>query len=329
MPTLAQHLRWRALSFAHRRVARAVLRTPPVPARGEGLVVLSMVGGRVLEPYLVAAKSLLRGLGGGRAVVIDDGTLSPADRAALARHMPGVEVLAIDSVDTGACPRGGTWERLLTILDLRADAYVVQVDSDTVTLGAIPEVVGAVRANRSFSLRGEPGAELADAAALAAALPPLPEPMHVQHAAERALPRLALPIAHPRYFRGCSGFAGFARSGGGRALAEAFSRENERLLGPERWGRWGSEQVTSNFVVANDPDPLLLPYDRYLNHTGETVPPDARFVHYLGEWRFNSGSYFDATRRAIRALAAADQGDEFGHRVSSENQEPAAVHGGA
>lgn len=306
MPSLADHLRWKAKAYAHRHIARAVLRTPPVPARGDGPVALSMIGARVVEPYLVAAKSLLRALGEGRAIALDDGTLSPADRATLERHLPGVEIRAAAEVDTGPCPRGGTWERLLAILDLRAGAYVVQLDSDTLTLGPIPEVREAIRANRSFSLRGEPDSALADARAFAARLPPLPEPMHVQHAAERALGRLAPPLGRPRYFRGCSGFAGFARGGEGRGLAEAFSRENARLLGAERWARWGSEQVTSNFVIANDPDPLLLPYDRYLNHTGAVPPADAAFVHYVGEWRFESRSYFEATRRAIRALAAAN-----------------------
>ena len=61
-------------------------------------------------------------------------------------------------------------------------------------------------------------------------------------------------------------FAGFAPSGEGRRIAEAFSREATALLGAERWAQWGSEQVTSNFVIANQPDPLLLPYDLSLIH---------------------------------------------------------------
>lgn len=304
MPTIREHLDWHLKGPIHRRVARGVLNTPPLPARGDGLILFSMLGSTALAPYLVAAKTLGRALGRGRAVVLDDGTLTPADRRALERHLPDVEIRHIGAVDTGPCPPGGTWERLLSILDLRAQAYVVQLDSDTLTLGEVPEVADAIRDNRSFSLRGEAGSTLLGLPDFVAGLPPRSEPMHVQHAAERTLGRLALPIERPRYFRGCAGFAGFAQREGGRALAEAFSAENQQVLGAERWAEWGTEQVTSNFLIANDPDPLLLPYDRYLNYGGEPLPADARFAHFLGTFRFTGTAYLTRTRAAIRALSA-------------------------
>src|SRR3546814_1079040 len=68
-------------------------------------------------------------------------------------------MVSIDDVDTGPCPRGGCWERLLTLLDMRADAYVIQLDSDTIALGDIPEVVEAITSNRSFTLLGDPDSE--------------------------------------------------------------------------------------------------------------------------------------------------------------------------
>ena len=183
------------------------------------------------------------------------------------------------------------FERLLTILDRRAGDYVIQLDSDTVTLGPLPEVAAAIDAGRSFSLRGEAAAGLMTVAAFVASLPHEPPPLHIQKATERQLDRLGLSDTH--YFRGCSGFAGFAPSGAGRGLAERFSAANEALLGKERWREWGTEQVTSNFVIANEPDPLLLPYGRYLNYWGEAVPADARLVHFDGR------AYLDATRAAI------------------------------
>src|SRR3546814_2103893 len=76
-------------------------------------------------------------------------------------------------------------------------------------------------------------------------------------------------LTNPRYVRGCAGFAGFARGGDARMLAETFSQEATRLLGAERWARWGSEQVASNMIVANDPNALLLPYDHYFNFWDE------------------------------------------------------------
>ncbi len=126
---------------------------------------------------------------------------------------------------------------------------------------------------------------------------------HVQSAMESALGELAIPgRSELGYIRGCSGFAGFAPSHSGRSLAEQFSGEAVRLLGATRWSQWGSEQVTSNFVIANEPDPLALPYERYLNFWNGPVPQGAALVHFIGTFRFHRGAYSAATRQAIAAL---------------------------
>lgn len=309
-------LHWRLRQWHHRSVARRVLETPPVVPSADGPILFSMTGSRVLLPFLVAAKSLHAGLGRGRFVVLDDGTLSAEERAIVAFHLGAPEIRSAREVDTGPCPRGGTWERLLTILDLRTGDYVIQFDSDTVTRGPLPEVEAAIAAARSFTLRGEAGAELHDAGAFARSRPPLDYSgrIHVQDAIEAVIDHVRVPgLDAPRYVRGCSGFAGFAPGGPGRALAEAFSREAERLVGAARWREWGTEQVTSNFVIANEPDPLLLPYDRYLNFWNEGLPEGRRFVHFIGTWRFSGGAYLRETRAAIERLGAggsAEAADE-------------------
>lgn len=289
------------------RAARAVLDTPPVVPANDGLVLFSMIGTRVLLPYLVAIKSLHARLKRGRIVILDDGTLTADDRAILAVQLGDPRILAIADVDTGPCPRGGTWERLLTILDIRANDYVIQLDSDTVTAGDVPEILGAIAANRSFTLRGDPDSRLIGFSEIAALTDDdafLNNPAaHVQGAIECGLDRIALPgIAAPLYVRGCSGFAGFARGGDGRKLAEAFSIEATKLLGTKRWAEWGTEQVTSNMIIANEPDALLLPYDRYLNFWDRGIPADARFLHFIGSCRFNGTAYIDAARDAVAAL---------------------------
>ena len=291
----------------HARQARAVLDTPPAIPRDDGVILFSMIGTRVLLPYLVAAKSLQARLGCGRFVILDDGSLTARDLSLLDIHLGAPEVRHIGAVDTGPCPRGGTWERLLTLLDLRRDAYVIQLDSDTVTVGELPEVAAAVRTGSSFTLRGGADAEilpLAEAARRARAAAPN---SHVQSAIEQALDRIDIPGHEaPRYARGCSGFAGFSRSTEGRALAELFSQEAQRLLGAARWAEWGSEQVTSSFVVANEPRATLLPYERYLNYWNCGVPDDARFVHFVGTYRFHGGAYGQATVAALGFLNRRD-----------------------
>lgn len=307
MVDLAEHLNWWWKSRRHARLARGVLDTPPIRPRDDGVVLFSMIGTAVLLPYLVAVKSLHRHLGRGRVVILDDGTLTQADRATLRHHCGEPQIIPIAAVDTGPCPRGGTWERLLTILDKRADDYVIQLDSDTVTRGPLPDVLAAIEEARSFALRGEADARLLPVGEFAAALPPALKspgpPLHIQKATERQL--AALDLFDWRYFRGCSGFAGFAPSKGGRALAERFSVAMESRLGAARWREWGTEQVTSNLVLANEPNPLLLPYDRYLNFWNATPPADARLVHYVGTYRFHGKHFLRDTRAAIAELSVS------------------------
>ena len=147
------------------RAMRAVLATPPVVPRDDGVILFSMIGTRVLLPYLVAIKSLHARLGRGRIVILDDGSLTESDRAVLAAQLGDPEIRSIHAVDTGPCPRGGTWERLLTILDLRRQAYVIQLDSDTVTTGPLTEVSAAIAADISGSMPNPPSSAVAAATA--------------------------------------------------------------------------------------------------------------------------------------------------------------------
>lgn len=296
----------------HRRIIAGVLDTPGIVPRDDGLVLFSMIGGSVVVPYLVAIKSLHARLRRGRVVLMDDGSLTARDRDLLRRHLGDPAILPIGAVDVGACPRGGTWERLLTILDLRARDYVIQLDSDTVTVGAVPEVLAAIDANRSFTILGEADEDpcvLPFAEFSAKRWPKGPPPFeiatsHVQGAIEASMIGLTVSgMTAPRYVRGCSGFTGFARGDAGRGAAYAFSAAATAALGAAKWSDWGSEQVTSNFVIANEPDPLLLPYDRYLNYWNEPPPADARFVHFIGTHRYANRAYANASQTVIGALA--------------------------
>ncbi len=295
----------------HLRTARAVLATPPIVPTDDRVVIFSMIGTRVLLPYLVAVKSLHAALGLGRIAILDDGTLSDSDKAVLAEHCGDPLIRSIADISTGHCPRGGCWERLLTLLDMTADDYVVQLDSDTVTIGAVPEVAAAIAANRSFTMLGDPTAD-------ANGLLSLPDFMavyhpggsgidptgsaHVQASIEGHWDRYPDAAAH-RYVRGSAGFTGFARGGvASPASAAAFSRAAADIVGAEKWTRWGSEQVASNFLVANSIDPVLLPYARYINYWNEPPAAGAAFLHFVGTHRYSTGEYRRRTRAAIAAL---------------------------
>lgn len=306
MMTLREKIVRRTREYLYAFQARGILDTPPLVPRDDAVILCSMIGTRVLLPYLVAVKSLHRQLRRGRVVILDDGTLTASDKAVLARHLGDPEIRPIAAVETGNCPRGGCWERLLSILDLRREDYVIQLDSDTVTLGPVPEIVEAIEQRRNFTLKGEAGARwlrVEDFAAAAAPCDPFDPATHVQAAAEAILPRIDAGLPGPmHYVRGCAGFAGFAPGGLGRDAADRFSREAIALLGRGSWSLWGSEQVMSNVIVANEGEPVLLPYERYLNFWNEAVPGDAAFIHFIGTYRFHRGAYVAATREAIAAL---------------------------
>lgn len=296
----------------HLRAARSVLATPPIVPTKDPVLIFSMIGTRALLPYLVAVKSFHARLGVGRVAILDDGTLTAADRAVLAHHLANPSIFSIDTVETGACPIGGTWERLITLLEMTAHDYVVQLDSDTVTIGDVPEVVEAVANNRSFTLLGDALAEKRGVLSLPdfmAAYHPggsdvdLAGSAHVQTSIEGHWDRYPEAARH-RYVRGCSGFAGFARGDRpSRASAEVFSCRAEGIVGHDKWRCWGSEQVASNFLVANSEDPVLLPYSRYSNHWNEPIGPDSRLLHFVGTHRYSNSEYRRYTKRAITELS--------------------------
>lgn len=298
--------RWRTRVEAARHAGAIVdvLETPPIVPRTDGLVLFSMIGTAVVLPYLVAVKSLWHQLRRGRVVLLDDGSLTAQDRALLARHCGDPEIIRIAEVPLGPFPRGGCWERFLTILDRREREYWIQLDSDTVTLAPVDEVARAIEQNRSFMLLGEPESEIGPLLLdefVRWGYPDGASDQHVQSRIEAGLGRVSNPDGW-RYLRGCAGFAGFAAGGPGRPLAAKFLAEVDKLVGRADAHIWGTEQVASNFQLANEPEPMILPWSRYLNYRGEDFGAEAAFVHFIGPHRHHGGAYVRASRRAIAQL---------------------------
>ncbi len=72
------------------------------------------------------------------------------------------------------------------------------------------------------------------------------------------------------------------------------------MLG-DKWGQWGSEQVASNFAVANTAGAMVLPYPKYANFDLDMDPQAACFLHFVGTNRFDRGVYAGETRAFIEA----------------------------
>lgn len=285
--------------LSYRWLCAGALRTPPLRPRPAPLRIVSMLRHDDVLMYLLAIKSFYRRIDGGEIIVLDDGTLTDADRAILHEHIEAFQIVRIDDIDTGPCPRGGAWERLLYILDQSRESYVVQLDADILTTGPLQDVVAATRGNRAFTLRGGPGEAVVDLPAAAAQVSGL-DPRYLQIRAELALPGLPAELGR-LYIRGSAGFAGFARGGPGRDIAEAFSTRMEAMMG-RAWHGWGTEQVTSNFIVANSPDPVALPWPTYCCFEPPCDGSGAHLVHFVGTWRFQRGVYIRQSRAAIAEL---------------------------
>ena len=172
----------------------------------------------------------------------------------------------------------------------------------------MPEILSAIEDNRSFTLLGGADCEgqammmLPDFVASRYPGGPVANGAHVQLAIESRFGDYPNAAAF-RYVRGCSGFTGFSRGGpGDRTELERFSLAGEALVGHARWREWGTEQVASSFLLANEPGTLALPYTRYANYWNAPLGDDVRFLHFVGTHRHSTGEYRRHTRAAIRQL---------------------------
>lgn len=298
---------YRKAYVAYRRrafdaAAPGILQTPPLQMHDSGLLFVSMACHADVARYLLALKSLYRFVQTGAALIINDGTLTDDDCAILRHHVPLLRFVHINTITTDPCPRGGMWERLLHIIDLTATHYVIQIDADTLTQAPVPELVAAWEQNRSWLLGTDVGQEVKPAAEVAAMVRTWPEkPDNICMTAEIAVGETP-EFANTGYVHASAGFAGFARGAFARGPVEAFSQRMQGVVG-RRWADWGTEQVASNWVIANAPDALVLPFDRYACFEPWVDPKTRAFLHFIGTYRYDSGVYERMARGVIAACA--------------------------
>jgi hypothetical protein len=286
----------------YQRAARAILTTPPLAQGSEPFTVLSQVHQRDVTSYLVAIKSFAHFLNPRQVVVVCDPSIGAADRAILKQHVPHIVLRDADEFTHPDIPRGGTWERLYAISEYARDSYVVQVDADTLTLQPIPEVRDAVAASTGFVLGEMPDTPMRLLPAVREnALPRVMPGAHIQSLAEAEMVNVGLPT-DALYVRGCSGFTGFPPSTTMRAALTDFSKRMTAKLHDD-WKRWGTEQVTSNYLVANAAGTKPLPFPKY--GTPDCATADTAFSHFIGSMRFVNSKYAKASSRAIELIRGA------------------------
>lgn len=286
---------------------RRVRETPPLGLNDDGPVFVSQIAGIFVDMYLLAVKSLGTWVTPSRVIALDDGTITTSAAKLLASHIPGIEIRPVAGVPVGRCPKLGTWERLLTCVDESARHYVIQVDSDTVTTRRPDAVLDAFREGRCFTMSGHVTdvspeyasrkLTLEEAYRAREAELRTNEKPHIQIVSEtslRSIPALDGTV----YARGCSGFAGFAPRTITRDDVSRFSVAMEGEIGA-RWHEWGTEQVTSNYVIANAPGSVVLPWPEYVSIMEPLDEERAHLIHFSGAERYARGVYERASRKAL------------------------------
>ena len=282
-------------------LCNGVLSTPPLPSVDDGTVILSGVGKMDLVMYLVAIKSFYHEFGRGRIVLLVPDDFPDDKLRVLIKHVNPLKVIRDGEVRLGNCPKGGTWERIVSIMDLIRDYYVIQLDADTVTLKDVAEVRKCADTNRSFTIGTWPNQQIEPMSVSCERIKKV-EGTHVQHLAEKNFDRLR-NYKDCRYVRGQSSFAGFAKGSFSHGKLEEFSQNMVQILGADKWNEWGSESVASNYVVANSDNSVVLPYPRYGRYLdGDGLNSDSAFVHFEGTNRFKGGVYIQKSREVIARL---------------------------
>jgi hypothetical protein len=282
------------------RALRPILTTKPIAAHGSDLLIFSAVSHRDLLMYLAAVKSLARFLPSPGVVALDDGSLTADDIAALKHHLPGIRFVRGPDVDTGRVPADLMWQRLFWSLKLAEHAYVIQLDSDTLALARPDALLDAIAAGNSFILGTSECRAIESIPARAAAVANIAS-RNIQITAERAM--INLPEAtERRYIRGSAGLYGLAPGHVHRDDAETLFLEMDKLTAG-RFIEYGSEQFAANYLVANAPRALALPFPTYAVHDIRDDLTGAIFLHFIGSFRFHNGIYVRAARAVIAELA--------------------------
>lgn len=277
----------------------AVMDTPPLRVVDAGWSIVSMIKNRDVPMYVLSIKAFYAHLGAGRIIGIIDRDMPQALQDTLRRHVDGIELVILEDLDTGTCQRGGTWERLVFLLDRSEQQYVVQVDADVLAVGPdLDELKDCIARNVAFTIAdGDQFRTMREAARIAQADP---DDRYVGIAIEQCYDRYP-DCDRLRYIRGSSGLAGFARGGFTRAQIEAFHATMQSLL-PHRWHEWGSEQCGSNFAVANSPGAVALPYPVYGSFGPGMQRERCKCFHFIGAYRFQDGYFARRGRELIRQL---------------------------
>ncbi|WP_034475319.1 hypothetical protein [Aestuariibacter salexigens] len=294
-------------------VASKVLETKPCEYfYDESIKIVSLVHHSGALMALVALKSFIHFFGKGCVEIIDDGSLTPEDRKNFETHIPNINIVHISEVDTGDCPTGGCWERLVHISKLAEKSYVIQVDTDTLTLTPMPTVDNLAAQNIPFTVGAPIWSHKIRPEYMSYMSSKWPGG-HIQVKTERCLSELK-SVNLKYYLRGCAAFAGYPKMRGMYDIVQNISKELEALVGKNNWENWGSEQAANNILISSLKNAQMLPWPDYQNFMNpewevwKSNPTNGRvsLVHFIGSNRFDRGIYKLLTQKVIKSMMSGN-----------------------
>ena len=275
--------------------------TQPVVQGKLPFILLSVGQKRDAIPYLVAVRSFARHANPQRVATICSRSIDRRNRKTFCACTLQIELRdAIEFTDP-RIPKAGKLERLSAIAGYASESCIRQTDSDNAKVNSVPEAVEAVISGTAFVLGGGPNeGPLALVQTFEQAKAIEVSWGKTQELADIKMAELDRP-ADEKYVRSCSGSTGFPRSADMLLKLFAYSVEMRHLAG-DRWAEWGTEQVTSNYLVANSQGVKILPLRKYGKPNYATS--EMAFFHFIGYTRYVDDMYESTPRQIIQALSA-------------------------
>ncbi|WP_412971992.1 hypothetical protein [Glaciecola sp. MF2-115] len=306
---LAEKIIKRVNKFLFDRASKGVLNTPQCNLTSNTdyqIVIVSQVYSAAVMMTLLALKSFILNLKiKVRLDLIDDGSLTETDKEIYKQHFSEVNIIPMDSVELNGCPQGGCWERLCYILKVAKTDYVIQVDTDTLTINNLSEIEECIANNTAFVISGPKWLSPIPAVEMAKTAQSWKNP-HVQSSAESLFDELE-SIDLIEYCRGCAAFASFPKGIDMMPELSKFSKEMEQKLGASKWNEWGSEQLSSNVIISLTDKPSILPWPKYQNYgfpfDDNLDITEFSVIHFVGSHRYDKGTYKRLAKKVITNLS--------------------------
>jgi len=284
-----------------RHISKNIRKTKPLSYKiDKRLTIVTMLSHNTIDMYLIAIKSFMKQFGYGSIEVINDGSLTETDKEILNYHIPNIAISNSDEIDTLTCPGYISWKRLIRIAEIAKKSYVIQLDSDTISLSPLIEIHDMVTLNHGFLIGNNRWKNGVDLDFLNLIVKQWKE-NHVQPSTELILKDIKF-LSGIKYLRGCAGFAGYPKNFASLSEIEDLSNQIEEIIG-EKWHEWGSEQTATLCLISKTKNPKILPWPRYQNYkfpiTNEPIN-SSTFVHFIGSNRHLDSSYAVLSKKFIQ-----------------------------